>query len=116
MTREDMKRQMDRWAKGLGDVLPAGTRCVAEYKGGRGLMRFVWVADAANASSRTGGKVNVQISDTAIFEYLKKEDAEADRALADERLGNTLRQHIAAYDFARDGEGTWSILSENLNR
>src|SRR3954451_18303081 len=102
MTREDMKRQMDRWAKGLGVVFPAGARCVAEYKGGRGLMRVVWPADADDASSRTGGKVTVQISDTAIFEYLRKADAEEDRALADERLGNTLRQRIAAYDFARD--------------
>lgn len=111
-----MKRQMDRWAKGLGEVFPAGARCVAEYKGGRGLMRVVWPSDADDSSSKPGGKVIVEISDTAIFEYLKKADAEADRALADERLGNTLRQHIAAYNFARDGEVTWSILSENLNR
>jgi hypothetical protein len=114
MTREDMKRQIDRWAKELGEVFPAGTHCVAGYKGGRGVMRFVWVASAADSSSR-GGKVNVQISDTAIFEYLKKKDADDERALADERLRSTLRANIAAYDFARDGEVTWSILTENLN-
>jgi hypothetical protein len=110
-----MKRQIDRWAKELGEVFPAGTHCVAGYKGGRGVMRFVWAVDAKDSDSRVAGKVNVQISDTAIFEYLKKKDADDDRALADERLRKTLRANIAAYDFARDGEVTWSILTEHLN-
>jgi hypothetical protein len=115
ITPDDLHRQVVRWAHEIVGAFPAGAQFDSGFRHGRGEIRVIWQADVAKPDSSIAGKVSIVISDQAIFEYLRREDADEDRLLADEWLRKTLEQHLETYDYTRDGDVTWSILSKDLN-